>query len=96
MELPADNVAVNACIAFHQDRYIGKLYLRIRSRQLRLWGIDKKKAYKNIGGAIAGQIRPEIIDKGWRGILWILASIEGPERHHSMERLVSGGNSLKN
>ena len=53
-----------------------KLYHRIRSRQLKLWGTDKKKTYKNIGAAIAGQIRPEIIDKGWRDILWILASIE--------------------
>lgn len=53
-----------------------KLYHRIRSRQLKLWGTDKKKTHKNIGAAIAGQIRPEIIDKGWRDILWILASIE--------------------
>lgn len=53
-----------------------KLYHRIRSRQLKLWGTDKNKTYKNIGAAIAGQIRPEKIDKGWRDILWILASIE--------------------
>ena len=50
-----------------------KLYHRIRSRQLKLWGSDKKKTYKNIGGA---KIQPEIIDEGWRDILWILASIE--------------------
>jgi len=53
-----------------------KLYHRVRSRHLKLWGIDKNENYKNIGAAIAGQIRCNRIDRAWRDIMWILASIE--------------------
>jgi TnpA family transposase len=51
-------------------------YVRVRSRNLKLWGVDKKTRYKNISAAIAGQINTNIIDDGWQDIMWILASIE--------------------
>ncbi len=51
-------------------------YTRIRSRNMKIWGVDKKDSYKNISDAIAGQIKVEYIEKGWQDIMWILASIE--------------------
>jgi len=51
-------------------------YVRVRSRNLKLWGVDKKTDYQNISAAIAGQINYDLIDKGWQDIMWILASIE--------------------
>lgn len=51
-------------------------YARMRSRNLKLWGVNKDDNYKNISGGIAGQIRVEYIEKGWQDIMWILASIE--------------------
>ncbi len=52
------------------------LYPRVRSRNLKLWGTGDIKDFKNIGSAIAGQIRWDRIEKSWQDILWILASIE--------------------
>lgn len=51
-------------------------YVRIRSRNLKLWGVNKKKSYQNITRAITGQIKTDLIDKGWQDVMWILASIE--------------------
>ena len=51
-------------------------YTRMRSRHIKLWGVDKKDTYKNISQSIAGQIKIEHIEKGWQDIMWILASIE--------------------
>lgn len=51
-------------------------YVRVRSRNLKLWGVNKKNSYQNIFAAIAGQINTNIIDDGWQDIMWILASIE--------------------
>jgi len=51
-------------------------YARMRSRHLKLWGVNKDDIYKNISGGIAGQVRVEAIEKGWQDIMWILASIE--------------------
>ncbi|MDY6895132.1 MAG: Tn3 family transposase, partial [Thermotogota bacterium] len=51
-------------------------YTRVRSRNMKLWGVDKKDTYKNISDAIAGEIKIEYIENGWQDIIWILASIE--------------------
>lgn len=51
-------------------------YVRVRSRNLKLWGVNKKNSYQNISASIAGQIKINIIDDGWQDIMWILASIE--------------------
>jgi TnpA family transposase len=51
------------------------LYPRVRSGHLMLWGIGKQESYKNIGHAIAGPIRLDRVDDGWRDMMWILASI---------------------
>ncbi len=51
-------------------------YVRIRSRNLKLWGVNKKNSYQNISASIAGQIKTNRIDDGWQDIMWILASIE--------------------
>ena len=51
-------------------------YVRVRSRNLKLWGVSKNNNYQNISASIAGQIKNHLIDKGWQDIMWILASIE--------------------
>ena len=51
-------------------------YVRVRSRNLKLWGVNKKNNYQNISASITGQIKPNIIDEGWQDVVWILASIE--------------------
>ena len=51
-------------------------YVRVRSRNLKLWGVNKNNSYQNISTSIAGQINNNIIDKGWQDIMWILSSIE--------------------
>jgi TnpA family transposase len=51
-------------------------YVRVRSRNLKLWGVDKKISYQNISASITGQINTKIIDDGWQDIMWILTSIE--------------------
>ena len=51
-------------------------YARMRSRHLKLWGVNKNDNYRNISASIAGQIQSSLIDKGWQDIMWILASIE--------------------
>lgn len=51
-------------------------YVRVRSRNLKLLGVSKNNSYKNISASIAGQIKNNLIDKGWQDIMWILASIE--------------------
>ena len=51
-------------------------YVRVRSRNLKLWGADKSNNYQNISRSISGQIQNSLIDKGWKDIMWILASIE--------------------
>ncbi len=52
------------------------LYPRVRSRHLKIWATSDKAKYKNIAASIAGQVRYDRIDKGWRDIMWIPASIE--------------------
>ncbi|MCP3967277.1 MAG: Tn3 family transposase [Lentisphaerae bacterium] len=51
-------------------------YVRVRSRNLKLWGINKKDHYQSIPASITGQIKSNIIDEGWQDVMWILASIE--------------------
>ncbi|BBO80872.1 hypothetical protein DSCO28_14380 [Desulfosarcina ovata subsp. sediminis] len=53
-----------------------KLYPRVRSRHLKLWGTGDGTEYKNIADAITGQIRWERIERSWQDIMWILASID--------------------
>jgi TnpA family transposase len=53
-----------------------KLYPRVRSRHLKLWGTGENIKYENIAASIAGQIRCDRIDNGWQDVLWILSSIE--------------------
>jgi TnpA family transposase len=52
------------------------LYPRVRSRNLKLWETGDLNDYRNIGAAIAGQIRWDRIEKAWPDILWILSSID--------------------
>jgi TnpA family transposase len=52
-----------------------KLYPRVRSRHLKLWGTGDVMDYQNIAAAIAGQIRWDRIERSWQDIMWILASI---------------------
>ncbi len=53
-----------------------KLYPRVRSRHLKLWGIGEGARYENIAASIAGEIRFDRIEKSWQDIMWILASIK--------------------
>jgi TnpA family transposase len=48
---------------------------RPRSRNMKLWAPSSKRDYKNIGQVFAGEIRWDRLDKGWRDMVWVLASI---------------------
>ena len=80
---PGQNAIINICdSAGKSDLVFGLssllnilLYPRVRSRHLKLWGVDENIKYKNIAASIAGQIRLDRIDKGWPDVMWVLASI---------------------
>ena len=52
------------------------IWPRLTSRQnFKLWVPDEGVLYTHIKGAIAGTIRWDLIDSGWKDIIWIIASI---------------------
>jgi len=52
------------------------LYARLRSHNIKLWGVESQSEYNNIAGALAGTVNWQRVDDGWKDIMWILASID--------------------
>lgn len=53
-----------------------EIWPRMRSKQnLKLWTAFEESDYKNISKAIAGNVKWEYIDDGWKDIAWIIVSI---------------------
>ncbi len=62
-----------------------EIWARLSSRQkLKLWAVSEAITYSNIDSAIAGPIKWELIDKGWKDMMWVIASVASGKAEPSL------------